>query len=83
MHLILGKKANEIAKAFGREAIRTRGLAKGWILKYSTFYIKLYREDFSTDYVAQYYRWNMNLPYKVDVIPSNRINEYAKTIKDR
>ena len=78
----MNHRKNEIAKIFGGQPIRTRGLQKGWIIKYPRFYIKIYNDEFSSDYIIQYYKWNMDTPYKVDVVPANRLSAYANLIKE-
>ena len=57
--------------------IPTRGNATGIILKFRTFYLKIYDDVNDESYIVQGYRYNESLPVFNNVIPAFQIREFA------
>ncbi len=64
------------------EQFRTNGVGDGVILKFKTFYLKIY--DYDTDvcsYVVQGYLYHNQNPTIVDIVPYNKMREYASKFR--
>lgn len=59
------------------EVIKTRGTQEGMILKFATFYLKIYDDNVENTYIVEGYRYdNSGLVFR-DIVPANQMREYA------
>lgn len=70
---------SELADLFKNkcESFSTTGTQEGIVLKFSTFYMKIYDSDKSDNYIIHVYEYGSQNPMFVDEVPSNRMREYA------
>jgi len=57
--------------------IPTRGCQDGVIIKFQTFYLKIYDASREDKYIVQGYRYNQQLPVFETEVPSNQMKEFA------
>jgi hypothetical protein len=58
--------------------VPTDGIQVGVILKFKTFYLKIYDDKKSDSYIIQGFRYHEHNPVFVDKIPSYKILDFAK-----
>lgn len=74
---------NQLANYFKHcncEIIETSGINDGTILKFDTFYLKIYDAENSSTYNIQKYMYGCNQPVSVDDVPYNRMREYISRL---
>lgn len=59
------------------EEIRTTGTQEGIILKFQSFYLKIYDDDHDDLYIVQGYRYNASVPMFVDKVSVREFRRYA------
>ena len=59
------------------QVITTRGTQEGVILKFHTYYLKIYDDDVEDSYIVESYRYGCNEAIGTDKVPANRMREYA------
>lgn len=63
---------------FPCEVIKTRGTQEGMILKFATFYLKIYDDNVENTYIVEGYRYDCPALIFRDVVAANRMREYAE-----
>lgn len=58
------------------EKIQTTGTQEGIILKFQSFYLKIY-DDHDESYIVQGYRYNASVPMFVDKVSAKEFRRYA------
>lgn len=77
MHTYINK--NDLVSFFQNhqcDIIETRGTREGLIIKFKTFYLKIYNGN-SNNYMVGIYRYGCNRPCRVDEVKENKMREYA------
>ena len=59
------------------EVIKTRGTQEGIILKFATFYLKIYDDNVENMYIVEGYRYDNTALVFRDKVAGNRMREYA------
>lgn len=59
------------------EIVETTGIGEGTILKFKTFYLKIYNGDNENTYIIKKYRYGCDKVISTDEVPYNRMREYA------
>lgn len=62
------------------ECIGTRGTQEGIILKFSTFYLKIYDDKCENSYIVKGYRYNTTNPMFTDSVKESDMREYATRV---
>lgn len=57
--------------------VQTSGTQEGTILKFATFYLKIYDDEDNASYNVQGYRYNSPMRIFDDHVPANKMREYA------
>lgn len=60
------------------QSFMTQGLQKGMVLKFRTFYLKIYDDPNSSAYIVQGYRYDKQNPVIIDKVPWTTMRRYAK-----
>lgn len=70
---------NNLAELFNKpcECIQTRGTQQGIILKFTTFYLKIYDSDEEDSYIVEGYKYGINSAIFTDIVPTNKMRSYA------
>lgn len=70
---------NDLAKLFPWHCscVKTRGTQEGTILKFPTYYLKIYDGKNGNSYIVQGYRYDSGNPIFTDNIPVSKMREYA------
>lgn len=63
------------------ECIQTRGIQDGVILKFATFYLKIYDSSGKDSYTVEGYHYKNNSVLFKDCVPYNRMRQYASQFK--
>lgn len=58
------------------QVIETRGNREGLILKFNTYYLKIYN-DCNCNYIIEKYVYNYNRAISIDKVPVSKIREYV------
>lgn len=68
-----------LAKLFKQPCtcFQTSGTQEGTILKFATFYLKIYDDEDNNSYNVQGYRYNSPVRIIDDHVPVNKMREYA------
>lgn len=61
--------------------VETRGIGNGIILKFKTFYLKIYDDPKEDSYIVKGFRYTESNPVFEDNIRTNRFREYASQFK--
>lgn len=79
MTVYLKSNKDEIASYFKYpcEVIRTRGTQEGMILKFATFYLKIYDDNVENLYIIEGYRYDSSGIIFQDKVPATQMREYA------
>jgi len=78
--MILSVDKNQLANYFPYppwKVVETRGTREGLILKFRTFYLKIYDSKEENSYTVEMYRYGWNQPFQIDKVDSNKFREYA------
>lgn len=59
------------------EEIQTTGIQQGTILKFATFYLKIYNFDKEDSYIIEGYKYGINSAIFTDIVPTNKMRSYA------
>lgn len=59
------------------ECIQTSGTQQGIILKFHTFYLKIYDSDKEDSYIVEGYRYGYDSAIFTDIVPTNKMRNYA------
>lgn len=59
---------------------RTSGTREGTIIKFNTFYLKIYDDDKEDTYIVEIYRYGCNDPVMIDSVPLKNMREYAAAL---
>lgn len=62
------------------EAIRTNGTQDGVILKFTSFYLKIYDALSKDAYIVEGYYYNNPTPIFNDQVPQKDMRQYARTV---
>lgn len=60
------------------ESVLTNGISYGVVLKFKTFYLKIYNDASSSGYIIQAYLYHKTNPVYIDKIEWTRFREYAR-----
>lgn len=63
------------------EVFHTAGLQDGMVLKFRTFYLKIYSADALSSYEVQGYRYHEDIPVFIDIVPTNKMEDYASDFR--
>lgn len=58
-------------------SFRTTGTQEGVILKFHSFYLKIYDDDCEDRYIVEGYRYFHNFPSFCDKVPVSQMRSYA------
>lgn len=61
--------------------MRTTGTGEGLIVKFATFYLKIYQGEHGSDYLVQHFKYNNNQAYRFDTVPANEMRLYARSLR--
>ena len=62
---------------YPHETIRTRGTQEGLILKFDSFYLKIYNDKVENSYIIEGYNYGDSSMIFLDRVHENRMREYA------
>jgi hypothetical protein len=60
------------------ELLYTEGIGDGIILKFKTFYLKIYDDDYGDGYVIYGYRYHINTPVFTEKVPFCMLDQFGK-----
>jgi hypothetical protein len=63
------------------DATGTTGIGNGVIIKFKTFYLKIYDDIRNNHYNVEGYEYSISIPVKKWEIPYNRLKKFARSIK--
>ena len=59
------------------QIVETAGIREGLILKFGTYYMKIYNGDSQGEYLVEVYHYGCDIPYRRDYVPFNEMRDYA------
>lgn len=59
------------------ETIRTNGVQDGVVLKFASFYLKIYDAEKKDSYIVEGYRYGISAPIFTDCVPYKHMRRYA------
>ena len=74
---------NQLASYFpcSCQVVPTRGTREGLILKFETFYLKIYNDNSENYYIIEEYQYGIELPLNINRVHINQMREYASQFR--